>query len=166
MSMPTASLNERHETSGHVNIRAISDLLSEFDGVEWNLPKLGTRELRLLRATYHLLDNDVKIVIIRRFKGRALKWKPEHLEIEVDELLKQMRLTFDYRPNRVTAKKLFENRQWQANESFASYYHEKLVLANRVPIDKSELVDYLIDGIPEVYGISPACTISSRRPIY
>jgi len=76
----------------------------------------------------------MKIVIIRRLKGCTLKWfhsKPEHLEIEIDELLEQMRLTFDHRPNRVTAKKLFENRQWQANESFASYYHEKLVLANR-----------------------------------
>jgi len=111
MPTPTASLNERHGMDGHINIRAISDLLSEFDGVEY-LYQSWVRELRLLRATYHLSDNDMKIVIIRRLKGRALKWfhsKPEHLEIEVDELLEQIKLTFDHRPNRVTAKKLFES---------------------------------------------------------
>jgi len=83
MPTPTASLNERYGTNGHINIRAISDLLSEFDGVEC-LYQSWIRELRLLRATYHLSDNDMKIVIIRRLKGRALKWfhsKPEHIEM-------------------------------------------------------------------------------------
>jgi len=38
---------------------------------------------------------------------------------------------------------------WQAGESFVEYYHSKTILANRVPIDDNELVDYIIDGIPD-----------------
>ncbi|KYN06562.1 hypothetical protein ALC62_02486 [Cyphomyrmex costatus] len=98
MSTPTAPFEERYGVSGHVNIRAISDLLSEFNGVECNYQN-WVRELRLLGTTYNLTDNDLKILIIRRLKGRALKWfhsKPEHLEIRVDELLEQMWLTFDH----------------------------------------------------------------------
>jgi len=32
--------------------------------------------------------------------------------------------------------------------TFAEYCHKKIILANKVPIDEEEIVDYVIDGIP------------------
>lgn len=56
---------------------------------------------------------------------------------------------FDHRPSKLTLRKEFENRVWIAGEHFSEYYHDKKILANRVPIAKDELVDYLIDGITD-----------------
>lgn len=39
---------------------------------------------------------------------------------------------------------------WKASETFSDYYHEKIIMANRVPIAKDELIDYLLEGIPDV----------------
>lgn len=35
------------------------------------------------------------------------------------------------------------------NESFSDYYHEKIILANRVPVEDGEVVDYIVDGITD-----------------
>lgn len=36
------------------------------------------------------------------------------------------------------------------NEPFCNYYHEKVILINRIPIADDELLDYLIEGITDV----------------
>lgn len=45
-------------------------------------------------------------------------------------------------------RKKFEAREWKTSENFADYFHDKIILAKDVPIDEEEMVDYLIDGIP------------------
>lgn len=42
----------------------------------------------------------------------------------------------------------FEDRIWKRDETFADYHHEKIILANQVPISVNEIVSYLIHGIP------------------
>jgi len=49
---------------------------------------------------------------------------------------------------RLDLRKKFEARGWQKNELFSEYCHHKLILGNRVPIAKEEMIDYIIDGIP------------------
>lgn len=55
---------------------------------------------------------------------------------------------FDHRPSKIELKKSFEQRVWQRGETFHEYVHAKTILANRVPIDKNEVLEYIIDGIP------------------
>lgn len=54
---------------------------------------------------------------------------------------------FDLRPSKLSLRRESENRAWKSNESFADYYHDKLILGNRVPVAQDELIDYIIDGI-------------------
>lgn len=65
-------------------------------------------------------------------------------------LLKKMTDMFDLRPSKMTLHKEFENRKGKASESFNDYYHAKIVLANNVSVEETELVDYIIDGITDV----------------
>lgn len=133
------------------SISAIADLLGHFDGgtgdyENWEL------QLKLLKKTYRLSDDYVRILIGMRLRGKASEWfksKPEHLELSVDELLDELREMYNHRPSRVKLRKRFEERVWKLNETFHQYVHEKVILANRVPIPEDELVEYLIDGIPE-----------------
>ncbi|XP_051165650.1 protein lin-28 homolog A-like [Leptopilina boulardi] len=61
-----------------------------------------------------------------------------------------MRRMFYRRPNKTLLRKRFEERIWKREESFSEYVHDKIILANKVPIDEEERVDYIIEGIPDV----------------
>lgn len=48
------------------------------------------------------------------------------------------------------ARKQFKERQWRQGEAFSAYLHEKIILANRVPIEEEEILEYFIKGISNV----------------
>jgi Arginine methyltransferase-interacting protein, contains RING Zn-finger len=134
------------------SINDISELLDEFDGSEDSFSNLE-RQVRLLCSTYRLDDNVGKILIGARLKKKASKWfhsKPEHLEMTVEDLLTEMRSLYDHRPTTLYARKQFENRIWCNDEEFSEYYHDKVILANRIYIGEEEVVDYLIEGITDL----------------
>lgn len=145
---------ERENVSHNVakaGISAIADLLSYFDGSVGNYENWEL-QLKLLKRTYRLSDDYVKILIGMRLKGKASEWfqsKAEHIALSVDDLLVELREMYDHRPSKVKLRKQFEGRVWKPSETFHQYVHEK-ALANQVPIPEDEIVEYLIDGIPEV----------------
>lgn len=133
------------------NVRAIRDLLSDFDGGEGTFWR-WERQIQLLRTPYALDDAATRILISSKLKGRASEWfhsKPDHLTLSIEDLLAGMKKMFDLRQSKLSLRKKFEERTWQADESFTSYFHDKTILANRVPITDDEVIDYVIDGIPD-----------------
>lgn len=143
-----------HASAAHsrVNLTAVADLLSFFSG-NTNEFENWERQLALLRATYGLDERATKILIGMRLKGRALEWlhsKPEHIGMHVDSLLTELRGVFHFPLSRLIRRRQFEERTWKRNETFQEYAHDKIILANRVPVDEEEIVDYLIEGIPDV----------------
>lgn len=140
----------RSVTSMTMSVRTISDLLSDFDGKE-NSFTIWKQQFQLLKSNYQLDEHMARVLISTKLKGRALNWfhsRPEYLNMSVENLMEEMAGMFDARPKRISLRKDFENRSWQRKECFADYYHDKIILANRVPIDEVEIIDYLIDGIP------------------
>ena len=134
-----------------ISIRSIGELLNNFDAKD-NTFWLWKQQLILLKDTYKLDENTTKVLISTKLKGRALTWfhsKSEHLTSSVSELLKEMMTMFDHRPGKFAQRREFESRKWQSNEPFADYYHDKVILAKRVPIAEDEMIDYIIDGIPD-----------------
>lgn len=134
------------------SITAIAELLAHFDGASdsW---EVWEKQVRLLASTYFLQDEMVKILIGAKLKGRAAEWfrsKPEHLEMSTNDLLAKMKAMFDHRPNKLARKKEFEGRVWRRSEAFAAYMHDKIILANRVPVGEDDLVDYIVDGISDL----------------
>jgi len=73
--------------------------------------------------------------------------RTEHLTLSVEDLLKEMGQMFDSRPGKLTLRRKFETRLWRGDEPFCDYYHENVILANRIPVAEDELLDYLIEGI-------------------
>lgn len=133
------------------DIAAITDLLSFFHG-NGDSYEAWENQVRLLRTTYELDENEAKILVGKRLKGKASEWflsKPEFLSISLENLLGQMRTMFFHRPSRVALRRKFEERSWRRGETFSDYVHKKTISANRVPIASDEMVDYLIDGIPD-----------------
>jgi len=133
-----------------LSITAIADLLGHFNGSTGDYEN-WERQLTLLRRTYELTEGHTKVLISMRLKGKALEWfhsDPARIESSVDDLLCELREMFDHRPSRIELRKTFEQRVWQKGETFHEYVHAKTILANRASIDKDEVLDYIIDGIP------------------
>lgn len=95
LSMANRDQEMRRENASdplRVSINAIADLLGSFDGNIGSY-KNWKEQLKLLRATYRLTDEHVKILIGMRLKGKASEWlhsKPEHIELPEDSLLDEM----------------------------------------------------------------------------
>lgn len=125
--------------------------MTEFNGAHdafWRWEK----QLQLLKNTYNLDDDSSRILLGIRLRGSALDWfhsKPEHLEMTLAQLLTEMRTMFDHRPTKLTLRRQFEGRQWKPSETFGEYFKEKLTFANRIDVPADELVDYIIEGIPD-----------------
>ncbi|XP_070517511.1 uncharacterized protein [Cardiocondyla obscurior] len=132
-------------------IRNVKELLPEFDGLD-NTFWRWKQQLDLIRKTYHLDDGSTRILMSSRLKGRALSWlhsKTEHMTMTLTNLLQKMDKMFNLRPGKFSLRKEFETRTWKSNESFCDYYHEKMILANRVLVAEDELLDYVIEGITD-----------------
>jgi len=121
-----------------------------FDGA--NNFEVWERQLRLLKRTYRLDHEHIRILVGMRLKGKALEWlhsKPEFVEISVEALIYELKAMFDHRPSRIALRKKFEERMWKKGETFSDYMHQKVILGNRIPVDEEEFVEYIIDGIPD-----------------
>ena len=91
--------------------------------------------------------------MVSKLKGKALIWfhsRPKFIGMPMDNLLAELEAVFDHRQDSMTLRRKFESRVWKSSESFSDYFHEKLMLANAVPIAEEELLDYLIDGISDM----------------
>jgi len=105
-----------------------------------------------LQNIYQLDDHSVRALISNRLKGNAAKWQQSCLEsmtMPVNELLYEMENIFDNRESQLAMKRKFEKKIWQSDESFQEYFYEKLILSNKINISQEELLEHLIDGIPD-----------------
>ncbi|XP_043478302.1 uncharacterized protein LOC122508807, partial [Leptopilina heterotoma] len=146
---PTHLTNQ--QPTRHININSLKDLLSDFEGTGAELRR-WKEQFQLVLTTYGLDDDHGRLLMGAKLKGKALRWfhsKPEFIRMPLNDVLKKFSTMFDHQQDRLTLRKKFESRNWKSSESFSDYFHEKLILANSVPIDESEHIDYLIDGIPE-----------------
>jgi len=145
------NITQARSVQPRVNITAIADLLSHFDGKSANY-NIWESQIRLLKTAYQLEDDAARLLIGMRLKDKALEWlhsKPEYVAMPFDALLGELRAMFQHRQSRVTTRKMFEERVWRKDETFHEYVHEKIIKGNRVPIDGDEMLEYIIDGIPD-----------------
>ncbi|XP_076546690.1 uncharacterized protein LOC143305763 [Osmia lignaria lignaria] len=114
--------------------------------------RISKQQVERLRVMYQLDDCASSTMIMLRLRGKGLKWfhsKPSLMELSATALLEEMRKMFEVRLDKLAARREFEKRTWQKTESFCDYFHDKVTLANRILIDPEELVDLVIDGVPD-----------------
>lgn len=150
MRATPSSTDEQH---GQIktNINAIGVLLNNFHGDTQSFSK-WERQVRLLCTTYELDDRIAKLLIVSHLKDKAQDWfyaTPENLVKTSEELLSKLKEMYGSRPNKLELRKKFEARTWKATESFSDYHHDKLIKAYEVPIPEEEIIDYLIESIPD-----------------
>lgn len=135
-----------------MNLSTIGDLLSDFDGVSGDFDT-WEKQVRSLKQAYQLDDDYAKILIGMKLKRKAFEFfhsRPEYVSMPFELILEKLKAMFQRRESRVMMRKKFESRIWKREETFHEYLHEKIIMGNRVPVDENELIEHVIDGIPDV----------------
>ncbi|CAK9799255.1 Transposon Tf2-6 polyprotein [Anthophora plagiata] len=148
---PKLAIEAKRYLGKEANVSAIADLLSCFDGSS-NTFIMWERQVQTLKATYQLTDDTTKLLMGSRLKGNALEWlhsKPEHITMSVEKLLDNLREMFYHPENVLETRRRFEARVWKKEEAFSEYVHQKVILRNRVPVSDTEIIEYIIEGIPD-----------------
>ncbi|KAH0944610.1 hypothetical protein HN011_001355, partial [Eciton burchellii] len=130
-------------------------------------------KLKILERTDQLNDSHMKILVGLQLRGKARDWlhsADEYMLLSTKELLKGLRSMFDRRLGNKVLHERFREREWRKDETFSDNVHQKIILANRVPIAKGQLLDYIIHGIPNpilrnearISGVSTAEELRAR----
>lgn len=151
-SVNVAALPESTHYERRVNILHVADFLNHYKGDVGEYEN-WEKQLKMIKTTYGFTDDQLRILFGMRLKGRALEWlysKSEHIGMPVKELLAELRRMYHRRKNKTVLRKSFEARMWKKDETFHEYVHDKIILSNKVPIPDDEIIDYIIEGIPDV----------------
>lgn len=151
LSATPPSFESNASVRSTTSVRTIADLLCEFSGSENNF-RIWRQQVERLRTMYQLDDCATTTIITLRLRGKALKWfhsKPSLMNLSASLLLGEIQKMFDHRVDKLAARREFEKRTWQKTERFCDYFHDKITLANQILIDPEELIDLVIDGVPD-----------------
>lgn len=125
----------------------ISCLLPEYDG---NEPiNAWIRRFDLIQTAYQVSDIFMLIIMINKFKGKVKDWyfsRPDYAVLSYQNLKIKLHDMFSCRENRITLMRQFEARKWRKSESFADYFHDKMLTGNKLQLSDSDLIEYIIDG--------------------
>lgn len=144
------SRSEEHQEA-RPNWKEIKDLVGKFDGSNWSFEQ-WEKQMRQLLAFYKLDEHSAKALVCSRLSGKAMKWyhsRTDCVELSHLRLLEELKRMYGQRIDKLALRRELEARKWRANEAFADYLHDKVTLANRVPLPEEETICYIVDGIPD-----------------
>ncbi|XP_037929193.1 uncharacterized protein LOC119663656, partial [Teleopsis dalmanni] len=167
---------EREENNNSVSAAQVNSLKeNENELLKWEL-KLLRRELNILweaqlqsiRTAYNLDDNNTRALISNKLNGKALKWlhtRNDLMTVPIETLINDMGKLFEDRSTKLQLKRIFEARRWQTNETFEEYFYDKTILAGKLCIEETELLEYIVEGIPD-YGLCSQAKLQCFRDKY
>lgn len=131
-----------------------------FDVVKEFLPEFNddadftvwVEQFRNLTSLYTLDDNFQRMLLMNKLKGKARQWlqsKPNLISERVSDLLQQLAEFFEVKENKMILRRKFQMRTWLYTESFLEYYKAKTSMAKGISMEEDELVDCIIEGIPD-----------------
>ncbi|XP_041450639.1 uncharacterized protein LOC121404693 isoform X2 [Drosophila obscura] len=92
------------------------------------------------------------MLLMSKLKDNALMWlhsEVQHMSMPIDQLLNIMENTFQLKESKLSLRRKFESRSWMRDEEFVGYFNDKMMLASRIAIDAEELIDGIVEGIPD-----------------
>ncbi|GJQ88015.1 hypothetical protein Trydic_g12939 [Trypoxylus dichotomus] len=104
----------------------------------------------MVKRIYKVAGDKMLLTIINKLGGMARDWfhsKPEHALLALEMLKSEMVKMYKSREGKITTTKKFEARRWKKSEKFVTYFHEKVLLENRIGLVEDDLINYIIDGI-------------------
>lgn len=129
----------------------IINLLPEFEG-KGDTYYWWKQQLTLITDLYALNDQEQRALVALKLRGMAKEWflsNSHHSHLSTPQLLQGLQSRFDY-TNRDAMRKKLESRVWKSTETFGEYAADKEIMFNRLSISEPTVIEYLINGIPDL----------------
>ncbi|XP_046866745.1 uncharacterized protein LOC124460272 isoform X2 [Drosophila willistoni] len=141
--------NSNGESMG-IAFSLAKEVLMDFNGESCS--KKWVAQLKNIGEVYNICNTHLRMLFICKMKGKAHSWL--HSEVTrirepVAVLCEQLMAAFGEKMSKSQMRRHFEQRNWKFGEKFAVYLDDKLMLANNINIDEEELLDKVIEGIPD-----------------
>ncbi|XP_046865241.1 uncharacterized protein LOC124459709 isoform X3 [Drosophila willistoni] len=141
--------NSNGESMG-IAFSLAKEVLLDFNGE--SCPKKWVAQLKNIGEVYNIGNTHLRMLFICKMKSKAHSWL--HSEVTrirepVAVLCEQLMAAFGEKMSKSQMRRHFEQRNWKFGEKFAVYLDDKLMLANNINIDEEELLDKVIEGIPD-----------------
>ncbi|XP_073817382.1 uncharacterized protein [Musca autumnalis] len=151
MKLMSANKNNVQSPDNGTPLTLIGNFLPEFDGsVD---AAFWISQLKDVQQSYKLSDDMLRALFATKLVGKPLQWLHTRRNIvteNLDEMFGQFCLVFGSNESKLEMRKKFERRVWRAEENFADYCSEKVKLAERLKLEDDELLEYIIEGIPNM----------------
>ncbi|XP_049306034.1 uncharacterized protein LOC125776637 [Bactrocera dorsalis] len=135
---------------GAIPLEMVKDLLPEYEGgPNFNI---WIQQLRSAGKVFNLDHSALRAVMISKLKGSARVWlhaRPLFITENIDSLVAEMQAVFAPTHNKLLLRKQFEARKWSVGETFQKYYNEKVLLSDLLNMDECELIDHIVEGMPD-----------------
>ncbi|XP_046868374.1 uncharacterized protein LOC124460838 [Drosophila willistoni] len=146
------------KTGDQVLAKDVKDFVLDFDG-NGNVYSWISSMLHLERS-FNLNENNLRLLVFGKLKGKALDWihsNPECLCQPVKTIFDAMGKVFGSKKTNVIIRREFEARKWCVGEPFLNYFNDKVGLAGGLRLPEDEMVEYIVDGIPDRHLREMAC---------
>ena len=148
LSRASSSKREIHsDEPKSFKISDVHEMIDHFDGYSFHV---WSEQIKTVKRVYNITDDKMKVIVSSKLKGKAKEWfhsKPCFIEKSFDELICALSEMFDNKIDKLAIRRQLERRSWKYDESFACYYHDKIILANQLLSSNEEIIEYLIDGL-------------------
>ncbi|XP_039484795.1 uncharacterized protein LOC120447470 isoform X5 [Drosophila santomea] len=130
------------------------EMIPIFDGASNNKLNVSTwvAQLNAVSKMFKLSDDVIRMLVMSKLKDHAQIWlhsSERLLTLPVQELLFQLGEVFHGKESKIISRRKFQERKWKPSEDFSTYFKEKTLLATQIRIDDEELIDNIIEGIPD-----------------
>ncbi|XP_037727955.1 uncharacterized protein LOC119558615 [Drosophila subpulchrella] len=135
-------------------VTTVKEMLPPFDGAVNSKVPVNTwiAQLNAIIKMYKLSEDITRMLVMSKLKDRAQIWlysSENFLSLPAQDLLTQLAEAFQSKESKIMSRRKFQERKWQPAEDFATYFNDKTLLAAHIRIDDEELIDSIIEGIPD-----------------
>ncbi|KAH8404313.1 hypothetical protein KR215_008556 [Drosophila sulfurigaster] len=134
-----------------VSLALAKEATLEFDGKY--CARIWVNQLKRVADMCKLDEESLRMLLAVKLKGNAQHWlhaNSTRLREPFHKLCDQLIITFGTVASKTELRRKFEQRKWQQNERFAMYFEEKIALSQSITLDNDELLEHIIEGIPEL----------------
>uniref|UniRef100_A0A1Y1MJM7 CCHC-type domain-containing protein n=1 Tax=Photinus pyralis TaxID=7054 RepID=A0A1Y1MJM7_PHOPY len=129
--------------------KEIAALLPTFSGKDGEDVANWLTRVEAVQRVYAVADEIMQVIMVTKLLGAALEWyysKVDYVTMSLSSFKVELRSMFASRPSRIALMKSMEARRWRKDEKFSTYFNDKVVLANKVNLDRADVIEYVIDG--------------------
>lgn len=112
-------------------------LIPAFAGVPGDDPRLWFDRIEKVKIRFDVPADKLLLSVISKLTGKALEWyqsKPKYVDLRLDELQREMLALFHIKEDTISLTKSVEGRRWKKDETFSTYFMDKVTLGNKLSI--------------------------------